>query len=79
MLKPKTNERAIDALQLELNHHKREKAEYREDNDALRNKNMMLMNILEDLINDESYWSSDVSTKTMLFRLKNIVNSLKSS
>lgn len=75
----KTNEKSVDALYLEINHHKREKAELRKDNDLLRNNNMMLMNVLEDLTNDESYWSTDVSTKTMLLRLKNILNNLKSS
>lgn len=79
MLNPKANERPVDALYLEIDHHKREKAELRKDNDLLRNNNMMLMNVLEDLTNDESYWSADVSTKTMLWRLKNILNSLKSS
>lgn len=79
MLNPKANERPVDALYLEISHHKREKAELRKDNDLLRNNNMMLMNVLEDLTNDESYWSADVSTKTMLWRLKNILNSLKSS
>lgn len=79
MLNPKANERPVDSLYLEIHHHKREKAELRKDNDLLRNNNMMLMNVLEDLTNDESYWSADVSTKTMLWRLKNILNSLKSS
>lgn len=79
MLNPKANERPVDSLYLEIDHLKREKAELRKDNDLLRNNNMMLMNVLEDLTNDESYWSTDVSTKTMLWRLKNILNSLKSS
>ena len=79
MIKQRTNEKSIDALYLEIDHHKREKAELRKDNDSLRNNNIMLMNIFEDLVNDESYWSTDVSTKTMLWRLKNILNNLKNS
>lgn len=77
MIKQRTNERSIDALYLEIDQHKREKAELRRDIDSLRNNNSMLMNIFEDLVNDESYWSPDVSTKTMLWRLKNILNNLK--
>ena len=79
MIKQRTNEKSIDALYLEIDHHKREKAELRKDNDSLRNNNVMLMNIFEDLVNDESYWTTEVSTKTMLWRLKNILNNLKNS
>jgi hypothetical protein len=79
MIKQRTNEKSIDALYLEIEHHKREKAELRRDNDSLRNNNVMLMNIFEDLVNDESYWTTEVSTKTMLWRLKNILNNLKNS
>ena len=79
MIKQRTNEKSIDALYLEIDHHKREKAELRKDNDSLRNNNIMLMNIFEDLVNDESYWTTEVSTKTMLWRLKNILNNLKNS
>ena len=79
MSKLKINERTVDGLQLEIDHHKRERDEYRRDNDSLRNNNTMLMDILEDLISDKSYWVDDVNTKTMLWRLKNILNNLKSS
>jgi hypothetical protein len=79
MIKQRTNEKSIDALYLEIEHHKREKAELRRDNDSLRNNNVMLINIFEDLVNDESYWTTEVSTKTMLWRLKNILNNLKNS
>ena len=79
MIKQRTNERSIDALYLEIDQHKREKAELRKENDSLRNNNVMLINIFEDLVNDESYWTAEVSTKTMLWRLKNILNNLKNS
>jgi cell division protein FtsB len=77
MLKQRTTERSVDALYLEIDQHKREKAELRRENDSLRNNNMMLTDVLEDLTNNESYWSAEVSTKTMLWRLKNILNNLK--
>jgi FtsZ-binding cell division protein ZapB len=79
MIKQRTNERSIDSLYLEIDQHKREKAELRKENDSLRNNNVMLINIFEDLVNDESYWTTEVSTKTMLWRLKNILNNLKNS
>jgi cell division protein FtsB len=79
MIKQRTNERSVDSLYLEIDQHKREKAELRRENDSLRNNNTMLMDVLDDLTNNESYWSTDVSTKTMLWRLKNILNNLKNS
>lgn len=79
MLNPRANERPVDSLYLEIDHLKREKAEYRKENDLLRNNNMMLMDVLENLVSDESYWSVEVSTKTMLWRLKNILDNLKNS
>ena len=77
MIKQRTNERSVDALYLEIDQHKREKADLRRENDSLRNNNMMLTDVLEDLTNNESYWSAEVSTKTMLWRLKIILNNLK--
>lgn len=79
MLNPRANERQVDSLYLEIDHLKREKAELRKENDLLRNNNMMLMDVLENLVSDESYWSVEVSTKTMLWRLKNILDNLKNS
>lgn len=79
MAKLKINEKTVEALQLEIDYHKQDKIDIRRENDSLRNDRTMLLDILEDLTSDESYWSDDVNTKTMLFRLKNILNSLKSS
>tara|TARA_B110000503_G_scaffold122270_1_gene186687 strand:- start:1028 stop:1267 length:240 start_codon:yes stop_codon:yes gene_type:complete len=79
MSKLKINERTVEALQLEIDHHKREKVAYRRDNDSLRTNNVMLIDILTDLTNDESYWKDDPTTKTMLWRLKNILNNIKNS
>ena len=79
MAKLKINERTVESLQLEIDHHKRERDEYRRDNDSLRNDRTMLLDILEDLMADNSYWVDDVNTKTMLWRLKNILNNIKNS
>jgi|TARA_B110000503_G_scaffold59045_1_gene94296 FtsZ-binding cell division protein ZapB len=72
----KVNERTVEGLQLEIDHHKREKAEYRRDNDSLRTDNNMLLEMLKDLTENESYWVDDVNTKTMLWRIKNLLNNI---
>lgn len=77
MAKFKVNERTVDGLLLEIDHHKKEKAEVLRENDSLRTDNQMLLEILNDLTNEQSYWSDTVETKTMIFRLKNILNSLQ--
>jgi FtsZ-binding cell division protein ZapB len=79
MAKLKINERTVDGLTLEIDHHKREKAEVLRENDSLRANNNMLLEILKDLTNNENYWSDGVETKTMLWRLKNLLNNLKNS
>lgn len=77
MAKFKINERTVEALQLEIDHHKREKSEILRENDSLRSNNVMLMDILTSLIEEKSYWSDTVETKTMIFRLQNILNQIK--
>jgi FtsZ-binding cell division protein ZapB len=78
MAKLKINERTVEGLQLEIDHHKKEKAYYRRDNDSLRETNSMLIEALSELTSNESYWSTDIETKTMLWRLKNLLNNIKS-
>lgn len=79
MAKLKINERTVEGLQLEIDHCRREKLQVLYENDSLRADNQMLLEILNDLTNDESYWSDTIETKTMIFRLKNILNNLKNS
>ena len=77
MAKYKINERTVDGLLLEIDHHKREKSEILRENDSLRADNQMLLEVLNAIIDDESYWKDDPPTKTMMFRVRNILNSLK--
>tara|TARA_B110000259_G_C13944094_1_gene373979 strand:+ start:619 stop:858 length:240 start_codon:yes stop_codon:yes gene_type:complete len=79
MAKLKVNERTVEALQLEIDYHKKEKAYVLRENDSLRADRMMLLEMLSDLTENESYWSEDVATKTTVWRLKNLLNNLKSS
>ena len=79
MAKLKINERTVEGLLAEIDHHKNEKSEILRENDSLRSDNMMLSEVLKDLTDDESWWSDTVETKTMIFRLKNLLNSLKNS
>jgi FtsZ-binding cell division protein ZapB len=79
MAKLKVNERTVDALYLEIDHYKREKNEILRENDSLRADNVMLVDVLTALTDDTSYWADTVETRTMLFRLKNILNQMKNS
>lgn len=76
MAKLKINERTVEALQLEIDHHKREKALVLRENDSLRSDNVMLKELLNSLIEEQDLWVDTVEAKTMLFRCKNILNSL---
>lgn len=73
----KVNERTVEALQAEIDHHKKEKFEVLRENDSLRADNSMLLEILTDMNSDDSYWSDDPQTMSMRWRLKNLVNNLK--
>lgn len=77
MAKLKINERTVEALQSEIDHHKREKQEVLRENDSLRADKSMLVEILTDMTNDDSYWKEDPQTQTMRWRVKNLVNNLK--
>ena len=79
MAKFKVNVRTVDGLFLEIDHHKKEKAEILRENDSLRANNSMLIDVLTALTEDASYWSDSIETKTMIFRLKNILNQMKNS
>lgn len=79
MPKLKINERTVEGLQLEIDHHKKEKSEILRENDSLRADNSMLLEILEDMTTDDSYWKEDPQTQSMRWRVKNLVNNLKSS
>ena len=80
MAKLKINERTVEGLQAEIEYHKRDKMETLRENDSLRSTNQMLLEVLKDLTEDESYWNmEDMSVQTMLWRLKNLLNNLKNS
>jgi FtsZ-binding cell division protein ZapB len=79
MAKLKVNEKTVDALYLEIDHYKREKNAILRENDSLRANNSMLTEILTSLTEEASYWSDTVETRTMLFRLKNILNQMKNN
>ena len=79
MAKQKINERTVEALYAEIDYHKKEKAQALRENDSLRADNSMLLELLGDITSNENYWSDDVTTKTVLWRLKNMLNNLKSS
>lgn len=77
MAKLKINERTVEGLLAEISHYKQEKAEVLRENDSLRADNSMLLEILTDMTNDDSYWKEDPQTQSMRWRVKNLVNNLK--
>lgn len=76
MAKLKINERTVENLQLEIDHHRKEKAHVLRENDSLRADNSMMLEILTDMTGDDSYWNTDPQTQTMRWRVKNLVNNL---
>ena len=76
MGKRKLNELTIEKLQYDHDLLKKEVAYYRRDNEALRNDNMQIKETLRALVQDESFWSEQAVKSGIVFRLKNILNSL---
>jgi FtsZ-binding cell division protein ZapB len=73
----KPNDITIQKLQYELKEIKRTRDEYRSDNDALRNQNMMLLETLSDLTTNDEYWSEMSLKSGIVFRLKNVLTQIK--
>ena len=79
MAKFKVNERTVDGLLLEIDHHKREKQEALRENDFLRSQNMMLTEALQAIIEDKSYWSQEALSSGIVWRLENVLNQIKNN
>lgn len=77
MAKLKINERTVEGLQAEIENQKIQKQEALRENDSLRADNSMLLEILTEMTNDDSYWKDDPQTQSMRWRVKNLVNNLK--
>ena len=75
----KINEKTVEGLFAEIDHHKKEKAQVLKDNDSLRADNSMMLEILTDMTSDDSYWKDDPQTMSMRWRVKNLVNNLKNN
>lgn len=79
MAKLKVNERTVDGLLLEIDHHKKEKQEVLRENDSLRNENMMLKEALQAIIEDKSYWSQEALSSGIVWRLENFLKQIKNN
>jgi len=77
MPKQKINERTVQNLNLEIDEHKKAKQSALRDNDALRQENSMLKEILLDITSQDDCWNDTVETRTLLWRLKNLLNNIK--
>ena len=79
MAKLKINERTVEGLLAQVDQLRKEKASVLRENDSLRADNSMMIEILTDMTNDDSYWKDDPQTQTMRWRVKNMVNNLKNT
>ena len=79
MAKLKINERTVDGLLLEIDHHKREKSEILRENDSLRNQNSMLREALRAITSDKSFWSEEAIRTGIVWRLENVLNQIENS
>lgn len=77
MAKFKVNERTVDGLYLEIDHHKKEKIDILRENDSLRKQNTMLIDSLEALVSEKSFWSQEALTTGIVWRLENVLNQIK--
>ena len=77
MPKLKINERSVELLQLEMKELNKDLNAMIQENDALRNQNMMLLDSLEALTEDDSFWSQEALQTGIVFRLKNVLNQIK--
>lgn len=79
MAKLKINERTVENLQYEIDNCRLEKQRILHENDSLRANNSMLLELVEELTGDDSYWKEDPQTQTMRWRVKNLLNNVKNS
>jgi len=79
MAKRRVNEPGLNYLKGEVQHYQKEVGSYRQEIEKLRNDRMMLLSALEDLTSDENYWSEEAIKSGIVWRLKNVLNNLKSS
>ena len=77
MAKRRVNEPGINFLQQEVKTYQKEQGAYRQEIEQLRNDRMMLLEILSDMVEDNSYWIESTETQTMRWRVKNLVNNIK--
>lgn len=75
----KINERTVEGLRLEIQEHKREKNSILQENSGLRSQNVMLLDTLEALTADNTYWSEEAIKTGIVFRLKNVLNNIKNN
>ena len=70
-------EESLAYLQSEVQTHAKNAGQLRQENEQLRNDRMMLIEIITDMVEDDSYWVEGTETQTMRWRVKNLVNNIK--
>lgn len=73
----KIREEVFGELQLEKNQLVQENKELVFENELIRRQNTMLIDTIDSLTQDETFWSEGALKSGIIFRLKNILNNVR--
>jgi hypothetical protein len=73
----KIREEVFGDLQHEKNMLVQENKELVFENELIQRQNIMLIDTLDSLTQDETFWSEDAIKSGVIFRLKNILNNVR--
>ena len=77
MPKRRVNEPGLNYLKGELSRVEQDVSAYRREIEVLRSDRSMLLDALEELTNNEEYWSKEALSMGIVWRLKNVLNNIK--
>ena len=69
----------IDALWAEIESLKSDKTDLYDEIDVLRNQNMMLLESLDAITQDDTFWSEEALRSGIVFKLKNVLTQIKNN
>ena len=77
MPKVKVNEEVVGQLQQEISQLSRENIDVVLENELVRRQNTMLIEALESVVSDQSYWSEESIRSGIVWRLSNVLEQIK--
>lgn len=77
LAKRNVNEPGFNYLQQEVRQAQKTSGDLRKEIEGLRQDRSMLLDVLSEITEEETLWADTVETKTIRFRLKNVLNSIK--